>query len=117
MVKAEDEAAVNPSSISEFGDDNFVVGRWEEEELMSQERHMNLMPIYRLRVHQLKEQARHGESTCTAFVIVIADWLPANPNSMPTKSQFDNLTREDSREWRNFCQMRPTENTSLTIYM
>ncbi|ERM93669.1 uncharacterized protein LOC18421620 [Amborella trichopoda] len=104
MAKAEDEAAVNRLSVSEFGDDNFAVGRWEAKELISRDGHMKLNAhVFFASIDQRSERAA-GESACTALVAVIADWLQANPNSMPIKSQFDSLIREGSREWRSLCE-------------
>jgi hypothetical protein len=37
-------------------------------------------------------------------VAVIADWFQANQDLMPIQSQFDNLIREGSLEWRNLCE-------------
>ena len=46
-----------------------------------------------------------GESACSALVVVIADWLHDNKNSMPIKSQFDTLIQDGSLEWRNLCDI------------
>ncbi|KAF8762888.1 hypothetical protein HU200_008959 [Digitaria exilis] len=54
-------------------------------------------------IDQRSERAA-GESACTALVAVIADWFQANQDLMPIRSQFDNLIREGSLEWRKLCE-------------
>lgn len=46
-----------------------------------------------------------GESACTALVAVIAHWLHLNPDTMPTRSEFDNLIVQGSQEWRKLCEI------------
>ena len=41
-------------------------------------------------IDQHSEKAE-GENDCTTLVVVIADWLHDNTDSMPIKSQFDTL--------------------------
>ncbi|KAG6437170.1 hypothetical protein SASPL_102081 [Salvia splendens] len=72
--RIDEDPNANRSSLSEFGDDNFAVGR------------------------------AAGESACTVLVAVIADWLQNNRSLMPIKSQFDSLIRYGSLEWRNLCE-------------
>ncbi|OIV90424.1 hypothetical protein TanjilG_19915 [Lupinus angustifolius] len=102
--KTEDDSCANRSSISEFGDDNFAVGSWEQREVMSRDGHMKLQAqVFFASIDQRSERAA-GESACTALVAVIADWFQNNHNFMPLKSQFDSLIREGSLEWRNLCE-------------
>ncbi|XP_058105699.1 uncharacterized protein LOC131249140 isoform X2 [Magnolia sinica] len=102
--KADDDAAGNRSSVSEFGDDNFAVGSWEQKELISRDGHLKLCTqVFFASIDQRSERAA-GESACTALVAVIADWFQANKDEMPIKSQFDSLIREGSLEWRNLCE-------------
>ncbi|KAL6894575.1 hypothetical protein ACP4OV_008673 [Aristida adscensionis] len=90
--------------VSEFGDDNFVVGNWELKEIVSRDGHMKLSAqVFFASIDQRSERAA-GESACTALVAVIADWFQANHNMMPIQSQFDSLIREGSLEWRNLCE-------------
>ncbi|XP_062211941.1 uncharacterized protein LOC133912958 [Phragmites australis] len=90
--------------VSEFGDDNFVVGNWELKEIFSRDGHMKLSSqVFFASIDQRSERAA-GESACTALVAVIADWFKANQNMMPIQSQFDSLVREGSLEWRNLCE-------------
>ncbi|WVZ59958.1 hypothetical protein U9M48_010039 [Paspalum notatum var. saurae] len=90
--------------LSEFGDDNFVVGNWELKEIISRDGHMKLSAqMFFASIDQRSERAA-GESACTALVAVIADWFQANQNMMPIQSQFDSLIREGSLEWRNLCE-------------
>ncbi|KAF8681666.1 hypothetical protein HU200_045091 [Digitaria exilis] len=90
--------------VSEFGDDNFVVGNWEFKEIISRDGHMKLSSqVFFASIDQRSERAA-GESACTALVAVIADWFQANQNMMPIQSQFDSLIREGSLEWRNLCE-------------
>ncbi|CAN6310021.1 unnamed protein product [Urochloa humidicola] len=90
--------------VSEFGDDNFVVGNWEFKEIISRDGNMKLSSqVFFASIDQRSERAA-GESACTALVAVIADWFQANQNMMPIQSQFDNLIREGSLEWRNLCE-------------
>ncbi|XP_066372212.1 uncharacterized protein [Miscanthus floridulus] len=89
--------------VSEFGDDNFVIGNWELKEIISRDGHMKLSSqVFFASIDQRSERAA-GESACTALVAVIADWFQANQNMMPIQSQFDSLIREGSLEWRNLC--------------
>ncbi|KAJ0044429.1 hypothetical protein Pint_05764 [Pistacia integerrima] len=92
------------SSISEFGDDNFAVGSWENKEIISRDGHLKLhAQVFFASIDQRNERAA-GESACTALVAVIANWLQSNRDEMPIKSEFDNLIREGSLEWRNLCE-------------
>ncbi|XP_057423461.1 uncharacterized protein LOC130717297 [Lotus japonicus] len=102
--KTEDDSCANRTSISEFGDDNFAVGSWEQKEVMSRDGHMKLQAqVFFASIDQRSERAA-GESACTALVAVIADWFQNNHDLMPIKSQFDSLIREGSLEWRNLCE-------------
>lgn len=100
----EDSSANLRSSFSEFGDDSFAIGSWEEKEVISRDGHMKLQTnVFLASIDQRSERAA-GESACTALVAVIADWFQKNGNLMPIKSQFDSLIREGSLEWRNLCE-------------
>ncbi|XXG74052.1 hypothetical protein AAC387_Pa07g2872 [Persea americana] len=102
--KAEDDAGANRSSVSEFGDDNFAVGSWEQKEVVSRDGHMKLCTeVFFASIDQRSERAA-GESACTALVAVVADWFQTNQDVMPIKSQLDSLIREGSLEWRNLCE-------------
>ncbi|KAM7262750.1 hypothetical protein ACFE04_000433 [Oxalis oulophora] len=102
--KSEEDSTTNRSSISEFGDDNFAVGSWEQKEIVSRDGHMKLQTqVFFASIDQRSERAA-GESACTALVAVIANWLQSNPNEIPIKSDFDSLIREGSLEWRNLCE-------------
>ncbi|KAK9282941.1 hypothetical protein L1049_011166 [Liquidambar formosana] len=102
--KTEDDSTANRSSVSEFGDDNFAVGSWENKEVISRDGHMKLKAqLFFASIDQRSERAA-GESACTALVAVIADWVQSNRGEMPIKSQFDSLIREGSLEWRNLCE-------------
>ncbi|RRT63060.1 hypothetical protein B296_00030723 [Ensete ventricosum] len=90
--------------LSNFGDDNFVVGSWELKEVISRDGSLKLCTqAFLASIDQRSEQAS-GESACTVLVAVIADWFQANPHMMPIKSQFDNLIREGSLDWRMLCE-------------
>ncbi|RRT39677.1 hypothetical protein B296_00033158 [Ensete ventricosum] len=100
----DDDSARNCSSSSEFGDENFEIGKWELKELMSRDGHMKLATqVFFASIDQRSERAA-GESACTALVAVVADWFQKNHHMMPIKSQFDCLIREGSLEWRNLCE-------------
>lgn len=102
--KTDEDSSANRSSVSEFGDDNFAIGNWEQKEIMSRDGHMKLeTEIFFASIDQRSERAA-GESACTALVAVIADWFQNNHDLMPIKSQFDCLIREGSLEWRNLCE-------------
>ncbi|KAJ8644689.1 hypothetical protein MRB53_006437 [Persea americana] len=104
--KSKDELAEKPVPNSEFGSDDFTVGNWEEKELISRDGQTMLKAnMFFASIDQRSERAA-GESACTALVVVIADWLQANQGAMPTRSEFDNLIREGSLEWRKLCQDR-----------
>ncbi|CAK9165611.1 unnamed protein product [Ilex paraguariensis] len=100
-----DEASItNRSSVSEFGDDSFAVGSWEQKEVISRDGHMKLQAqVFFASIDQRSERAA-GESACTALVAVIADWFQSNCDERPIKSQLDSLIREGSLEWRNLCE-------------
>ncbi|KAI7736766.1 hypothetical protein M8C21_012641 [Ambrosia artemisiifolia] len=92
------------SSISEFGDDSFAVGNWEQRDITSRDACMMLRTqVFFASIDQRSERAA-GESACTALVAVIADWFQNNHDLMPIKSQLDSLIREGSLEWRNLCE-------------
>ncbi|RRT68150.1 hypothetical protein B296_00015607 [Ensete ventricosum] len=102
--KGDHDTAVNRSSVSDFGDDYFVVGNWESKELVNRDGHMKLVTqVFFASIDQRSERAS-GESACTALVAVIADWFQRYQDMMPVKSQFDDLIREGSLEWRNLCE-------------
>ncbi|KAI4348861.1 hypothetical protein L6164_009530 [Bauhinia variegata] len=104
LYKTEDDSSANRSSISEFGDDNFAIGSWEQKEVTSRDGHMKLQTqVFFASIDQRSERAA-GESACTALVAVIADWFQNNRDLLPIKSQFDSLIREGSLEWRNLCE-------------
>ncbi|KAF8762966.1 hypothetical protein HU200_008813 [Digitaria exilis] len=99
------EGSNGPNSMaSVFGDDDFVVGNWELKEVFSRDGHLKLSTqVFFASIDQRSERAA-GESACTALVAVIADWFQANQDLMPIRSQFDNLIREGSLEWRKLCE-------------
>ncbi|GJS50318.1 EEIG1/EHBP1 N-terminal domain-containing protein [Tanacetum coccineum] len=89
--------------VSEFGDDSFAVGNWEQKDIISRDGSMKLQTqVFFASIDQRSEQAA-GESACTALVAVIADWFQNNRHLMPIKSQLDSLIREGSAEWRRLC--------------
>lgn len=99
-----DEASANQFSVSEFGDDSFALGSWEQKEIISRDGQMKLQTqIFFASIDQRSERAA-GESACTALVAVIADWFHCNPEDMPIKSQLDCLIREGSLQWRDLCE-------------
>uniref|UniRef100_A0A0A9A9A1 C2 NT-type domain-containing protein n=1 Tax=Arundo donax TaxID=35708 RepID=A0A0A9A9A1_ARUDO len=94
----------NNSMMSVFGDDDFVVGNWESKEVFCRDGHLKLSTqVFFASIDQRSERAA-GESACTALVAVIANWFQANQSVMPIRSQFDNLIREGSLEWRKLCE-------------
>ncbi|KAI7993116.1 hypothetical protein LOK49_LG12G02012 [Camellia lanceoleosa] len=102
--KTDEDSSAYRSSVSEFGDDNFAIGSWEQKEVTSRDGHMKLeTQVFFASIDQRSERAA-GESACTALVAVIADWFQNNQELMPIKSQFDSLIREGSLEWRNLCE-------------
>ncbi|KAJ0982619.1 hypothetical protein J5N97_010874 [Dioscorea zingiberensis] len=103
-LKVDDDGSVQRSSVSDFGDDNFVVGSWESKKFVSRDGQMKLSTqVFFASIDQRSERAA-GESACTALVAVIADWFQSNLDMMPIKSQFDGLIRDGSLEWRNLCE-------------
>ncbi|XP_016503037.1 uncharacterized protein LOC107821143 [Nicotiana tabacum] len=102
--KSEEGSTANRFAVSEFGDDSFAVGSWEQKEIVSRDGQMKLQTgVFFASIDQRNERAA-GESACTALVAVIADWFHSNPEEMPIKSQLDSLIREGSLEWRNLCE-------------
>ncbi|TYI03930.1 hypothetical protein ES332_A11G377500v1 [Gossypium tomentosum] len=100
----DEDSSANRSSVSEFGDDNFAVGTWEQKEVVSRDGHMKLQAqVFFASIDQRNKRAA-GESACTALVAVIADWFQNNRDLMPIKSQLDSLIRDGSLEWRNLCE-------------
>ncbi|KAK1426175.1 hypothetical protein QVD17_14844 [Tagetes erecta] len=101
--KSDEDSHLNAHMVSEFGDDSFAVGNWEQRDIISRDGCMKLKAqVFFASIDQRSEQAA-GESACTALVAVIADWFQNNRHLMPIKSQFDSLIREGSTEWRNLC--------------
>ncbi|CAA7033893.1 unnamed protein product [Microthlaspi erraticum] len=97
-----DDSTMKP--LSEFGDDDFVVGSWENREIISRDGLMKLTArVFLASIDQRSERAA-GESACTALVAVMAHWLGSNRDIIPTRSEFDSLIREGSSEWRNLCE-------------
>ncbi|KAG6401637.1 hypothetical protein SASPL_138501 [Salvia splendens] len=102
--RTDEESNTNRTSVSEFGDDSFAVGTWEQKEITSRDGHLKIQTeVFFASIDQRSERAA-GESACTALVAVIADWLHNSNNLMPIKSQFDSLIRDGSLEWRNLCE-------------
>ncbi|KAL3323880.1 hypothetical protein AABB24_038183 [Solanum stoloniferum] len=102
--KSEEGSTANGFPVSEFGEDSFAVGSWEQKEIVSRDGQMKLQTeVFFASIDQRNERAA-GESACTALVAVIADWFHSNPEEMPIKSQLDSLIREGSLEWRNLCE-------------
>ncbi|KAK9699244.1 hypothetical protein RND81_08G162400 [Saponaria officinalis] len=102
-LKSDEDLAASRLSVSEFGDDNFAVGSWDQKEIVSRDGHMKLYAdVFFASIDQRSERAA-GESACTALVAVIADWFHNNPGTMPIKSQLDSLIRDGSLEWRKLC--------------
>ncbi|CAM8889088.1 unnamed protein product [Rhodiola kirilowii] len=102
--KTEDGSTTSRSSFSEFEDEGFSVGVWEQKEITCRDGHMKLeTQVFFASMDQRSERAA-GESACTALVAVIAEWLQSNICEMPIKSQFDRLIRDGSSEWRNLCE-------------
>ncbi|KAE8733980.1 pentatricopeptide repeat-containing family protein [Hibiscus syriacus] len=102
--KTYEDSSANSSSVSDFGDDNFAIGSWEQKEVVSRDGNMKLQgQVFFASIDQRSERAA-GESACTALVAVIADWFQNNRDLMPIKSQFDSLIRDGSLEWRNLCE-------------
>ncbi|XP_057805240.1 uncharacterized protein LOC131020454 [Salvia miltiorrhiza] len=102
--RTDEESNTNRTSVSEFGDDSFAVGTWEQKEITSRDGHLKIeTEVFFASIDQRSERAA-GESACTALVAVIADWLHNNHNLMPIQSQFDSLIRDGSLEWRNLCE-------------
>ncbi|KAM3290637.1 hypothetical protein P3S67_018926 [Capsicum chacoense] len=94
----------SPISVSEFRDESFAVGSWEQKEIISRDGQMKLQTqIFFASIDQLSERAA-GESACTALVAVIADWFHCNPEDMPIKSQLDSLICEGSMQWRDLYE-------------
>ncbi|ESQ40391.1 hypothetical protein EUTSA_v10012753mg [Eutrema salsugineum] len=97
-----DDSTMKP--LSEFGDDDFVVGSWETRDITSRDGLMKLTArVFLASIDQRSERAA-GESACTALVAVMAHWLGSNRDIIPTRSEFDSLIREGSSEWRNLCE-------------
>lgn len=91
-------------SVSNFGDDDFVVGSWELKEIFSRDGHLKLRTqVFFASIDQRSEKAS-GEAACAVLVTIIADWFHANPGMMPIKSQLDQLIREGSSDWRILCE-------------
>ncbi|XP_071732067.1 uncharacterized protein [Rutidosis leptorrhynchoides] len=102
--RSEEGSTTSRSSTSEFGDDNFVVGKWGNKEVISRDGHMTIQTqIFFASIDQRSEKAS-GESACTSLVATIAEWFHKNRHLMPIKSELDTLIREGSLEWRNLCE-------------
>ncbi|XP_010486850.1 PREDICTED: uncharacterized protein LOC104764940 [Camelina sativa] len=65
----EDSYANQRSSFSEFGEDSFAIGSWDEKEVISRDGHMKLQTnVFLASIDQRSERAA-GESACTALPI------------------------------------------------
>ncbi|KAG6520234.1 hypothetical protein ZIOFF_017272 [Zingiber officinale] len=94
----------NCSPAHDFGDDNFVVGRWELKDIISRDGQSKLQTrVFFASIDQRSEQTS-GKAACAVLVTIIADWFYANPHVMPIKSQLDQLIREGSSNWRDLCE-------------
>ncbi|KAI3762092.1 hypothetical protein L1987_52515 [Smallanthus sonchifolius] len=92
------------SSVSEFGDDNFIIGKWEDKEITNRDGNMKLATqVFFASIDQRSEKAC-GESACTSLAATIANWFQNNRGQLPIKSEFDTLICQGSLEWRNLCQ-------------
>ncbi|XP_076909749.1 uncharacterized protein LOC143567154 [Bidens hawaiensis] len=102
--RSDDGSTTSRSSISEFGDDNFIIGTWENKEIINRDGNMKLATqVFFASIDQRSEKAC-GESACTSLVVTIANWLQNNHHQLPIKSELDTLIRQGSLEWRNMCQ-------------
>ncbi|KAI7733570.1 hypothetical protein M8C21_022410 [Ambrosia artemisiifolia] len=102
--KSDDDSTTSRSSISEFGDDSFIIGAWENKEIINRDGNMKLATqVFFASIDQRSEKAC-GESACTSLAATIANWLQNNRSQLPIKSEFDTLIRQGSLEWRNLCE-------------
>ncbi|CAL1374089.1 unnamed protein product [Linum trigynum] len=104
--KSEECSTTSRSSFSDFGDNGcFSVGSWEAKEVASRDGKMKLQAqVFFASIDQRHERAA-GESACTALVAIIANWLQSNQyEEVPIKSEFDDLIRSGSLQWRNLCE-------------
>ncbi|KAK9289453.1 hypothetical protein L1049_007608 [Liquidambar formosana] len=66
--KSDEDSSANRLSLSEFGDDSFAIGSWEQKEVISRDGHMKLQTqVFFASIDQRSERAA-GESACTALV-------------------------------------------------
>ncbi|CAA2989956.1 Indole-3-pyruvate monooxygenase YUCCA6 [Olea europaea subsp. europaea] len=73
--KADEGSNANRSSVSEFGDDSFSVGSWEQKENTSRDGYLKIqIQVFFASIDQRSEPAA-GESAWTSLLAVIADWL------------------------------------------
>lgn len=104
MQDCSGNSLANCSPAHDFGDDNFVVGRWELKDILSRDGQLKLQTrVFFASIDQRSEQAS-GEAACAVLVTIIVDWFYANPHVMPVKSQLDQLIREGSSNWRDLCE-------------
>ncbi|KAL7584200.1 uncharacterized protein LOC111908101 [Lactuca sativa] len=104
MLTSSEGSTTSRSSISEFGDDNFIIGKWENKDLKSRDGQMEVKTqIFFASIDQRSTRAS-GESACTSLVATIADWFQNSNQEMPVKSELDTLILEGSLDWRNLCE-------------
>ncbi|KAJ0732974.1 putative NT-type C2 domain-containing protein [Helianthus annuus] len=102
--RSDDDSTTSRSSISEFGDDSFIIGTWENKEITNRDGNMKLATqVFFASIDQRSEKAC-GESACTSLAATIANWLQNNRHQLPIKSDFDTLIRQGSLEWRTLCE-------------
>ncbi|KAL0308242.1 UNVERIFIED_CONTAM: hypothetical protein Sradi_5766500 [Sesamum radiatum] len=66
QLKPDEDSNANRSSVSEFGEDSFAVGTWEQKEITSRDGHMKIQAqVFFASIDQRSEWAA-GESACTA---------------------------------------------------
>lgn len=83
-------------------DDNGRRVDWEAGEVDSRDGQAKLKTkVFFASFDQMSQEAS-GEGACAAIATVIAHWLQSN-KGLPTRSEFERLIRDGSREWRELC--------------
>lgn len=91
-------------SSSESSYQENTVHLWEEKDVVSRDGKSKLKaPFFFASFDQRSDKAA-GASACTALVAVISHWLHSNADSMPSRSEFDDLIMQGSSEWRKLCE-------------
>ncbi|KAG9455772.1 hypothetical protein H6P81_000280 [Aristolochia fimbriata] len=119
FARRELESSSKPMSLGKWKDDSensgplnpnikveeeFKTDAWEEKEIISRDGQAKIRSLISFASIDQRSESASGESACAVLVAFISDWVHNNLGSLPTRSQFDTLIKEGSREWQKLCE-------------